>query len=42
MLLKSISSLAQLVREGPAFGHWTILAAVQQCFEKVLLFQAVN
>jgi len=34
MLLKSISSLAHLVKEGPAFGNWTILAAVQQCFEK--------
>ena len=35
ILLKSIASLAQLVSEAPAFGHWTVPAAVQQCFEQV-------
>lgn len=35
LLLKSIASLPHLVSEAPAFGHWTVLAAVQQCFEQV-------
>ena len=44
LLLKSISSLAHLVNEAPAFGHWTVLQSVQQCFEQVnlhLLWQAL-
>lgn len=35
LLLKSVASLAHLVNEAPAFGHWTVLAAVQQCFDQV-------
>lgn len=35
LLLKSIASLPHLVNEAPGFGHWTVLAAVQQCFEQV-------
>jgi len=38
LLLKSISSLAHLVNEAPAFGHWTVLAAVHQCFEQVISY----
>ncbi|KAI9552375.1 hypothetical protein GHT06_022741 [Daphnia sinensis] len=34
LMLKAIASLAHLVNEAPAFGHWTVLAAVQQCFEQ--------
>lgn len=42
LLLKSIASLAHLVNEAPAFGHWTVLAAVQQCFEQVKFFFSKN
>lgn len=36
LLLKSMSSLPHLVNEAPAFGHWTVLGTVQQCFEQVI------
>jgi len=32
LLLRSLSQVARLVDEAPAFGGWTVAAAVRQCF----------